>query len=105
MIAGLGERNPFFADSIDQPVFLGDAAGPDTRPQMAEWFRFADSVGRVTADGFDEFEDSQCGLAIRGNPVRKVTGEIPIKYQSPLMRHLAVTDSERLSMDILTPSP
>jgi hypothetical protein len=79
VVSRLCEEDAVVFDLIDEAVFLGDAAGPDSRAEVAEGFGFADAGEWIAANGFDEFEDAEGGFAIRVYPVGEVIEEVPVE--------------------------
>lgn len=85
MITRLEEVDPIRADQIDEAMFLGDAAGPRSRRQVLQWFRFADPHKWIAYDGLDEVEHSQRDGPICRHPEAKVLAELWMKdrFASP----------------------
>jgi hypothetical protein len=83
MVACLGEEDAVVFHPIDQTVLLGDAAGPDVGAEVAEGFGFADAAEWIAADGFNEFENPEGCLPIRGYPMREIFQEVPVEDEAP----------------------
>ena len=85
MIPPLQKIHPVIAHQIHQPVFLGDASGPDAGRQVFERFGFADALERVAHDGFDQFQDAQGHAAVGLNPVTQVFAEFGLEDRYPVL--------------------
>jgi len=69
MITSLQEIDAIIAHEIDEPLFLRNAARPDTSAQVFEWFRFADTAEGITHDCLDEAQAAQRGSTVSFNPI------------------------------------
>lgn len=81
MIAGLHEINYFMADNIYKPMFLGNAAGPDTGAKKFKRFRFSDSLKRSSRKQRDLIQQYklaanqiQCGIRVGISICRSACG-------------------------------
>ncbi len=57
---------------VNQPVLVGDAAGPKARQRMLQGFGFADTAERVSADFADQLVDALHHLLVVLMPVQVV---------------------------------
>lgn len=79
MIPPLQKIHPFIPYQIHEPVFLGDAAGPEAGGEVFEGFGFADALEGVVHDGFDQFQDAQGDAAVGLDPVAQIFAEFGLK--------------------------
>ena len=76
MVAGLEEVDAVVSDEVDEPVFLGQTAGPDVGAEMPKGFWLPEPRERVGHDGFDKGDDFESDPSIVLDPVTKVFSEL-----------------------------
>src|SRR5580698_4668993 len=80
MISCLHEINSGLGDTIDQSMFLSDSAGPASCQHILEGFRFSDSSQRISEYGFNQFENSQRGLAVDLHPMAQILPKLGMEH-------------------------
>jgi len=80
MIAGLQEIYPVGAYSIDQPVFLGEAARPASRKHVFQWLGLTNASEQVAQNTLDKVEGPECGFAVGRDPITNVIAELGMEY-------------------------
>lgn len=85
MIPPLQKIHPLIPHQIHHPVFLCDAAGPDSWGEVFEGFGFADALEWVAHDGFDQFQDAQGHAAVGLDPMAQVFAEFGLKDRYPVL--------------------
>ena len=83
MIAGLEKVNAFRRDAVNESMLLRDASRPAPGKRVSERFRFAQSVKRVAQNGFNQVQDSDCGIAVGPNPILKILSELGLENSEP----------------------
>ena len=76
MVTRLEETNRIVSHLIDNPVFLGQPAGPESRKLSSQGFWFRNPCEWVPQSRSDDPQEPQRGLAISSNPVLKVIDEV-----------------------------
>ncbi len=76
MVPSLKKVDPVSSDETDDSMLLGDAPGPDSRPETLQGFGFTDARERVTGDSLDKRKDAQRYRPIGLNPVAKILAEL-----------------------------
>ena len=87
---GFGELLPgadaIVIDEVDEPVFLGQTAGPDVRAEVPKGFRLPEPRERVGHDGLDKGDDFESHTSVVLDPVTKVFSELVLKDAVPTSR-------------------
>lgn len=96
VVAACGHPDLIFGDLVDEPVLVGDPAGPVALEPMFEWLGCADALVAVAFDvldqGVDPFED----LPVLGLPPQVVPGVlVPDQLHSTRSRAVPLPDSSR----------
>ena len=79
MIPGLEEVDTVVADEVNEAVFLGETARPDTGGEILERFRLADAAEGIAHDRFDQVEGAQGHLSVGFDPVVQVVTEFRLE--------------------------
>jgi hypothetical protein len=81
VVSCLGEEEAAANNPIDQPVFLGDPAGPGAATQVFEGFGLSQTGAWIPSDRLDELKDFQCRLTIPCDPPGKIIKKIAVEDQ------------------------
>lgn len=79
MIPPLQKIDAVIADEIDNPMFLGETAGPKAGGKILERFRLADADEGITHDGLDQVEGTERHLAVSLDPVAQIVTELRLE--------------------------
>ena len=86
MVAGLEEVDAIVSDEVDEPVFLGQTAGPDVGAEVPKGFRLSEPRERVGHDDFYKMKDFESDSSVVLDPVTKVFSELVLKDAVPTSR-------------------
>jgi hypothetical protein len=86
VVTSLEEVDLVGADQVDDPVFLGEAAGPGARREILEWFGFADATDGVAQDRLNDGEGPEGDLPAGFDPEPEVLQELELEYGDPFGR-------------------
>ena len=86
VVAGLKEVDAIVSDKVDEPVFLGQTAGPDVRAEVPKRFRLSEPGEWVGHNGFDKGEDFESHPSVVLDPETKVFSELVLKDAVPTSR-------------------
>lgn len=72
MISSLKKINPVIANEVNEAMFLGETARPDSGGKILKRFGLANASKWITHDGLDQVERSHGSLTVDFDPVAKV---------------------------------
>jgi hypothetical protein len=79
VVARLEKVDPNSANQVDDPVLLGEAAGPGTGRQILQRLRLPDSLEGVAHDRLDQVEGPERNPAVGLNPEPQILAKFGVE--------------------------
>src|ERR1035437_5463381 len=84
MVPRLQKIDAALADSVDEPMFLGDAPRPAICQYELQWFRLANTCERGIHHRFHEFQSSKRYFPVGFHPISQVLAKFRLEYRLTL---------------------
>ncbi len=79
VITSLQEIDSGFADTVNDPVLLGQPSRPGTREHVFDGLWFTDPAKGIPEDGLDQIQGTERDLPVGFHPVTKILTELRLE--------------------------